>query len=73
MIVRILEINNNKITDNNGKIDWSIVKNTPTIEITSNSHLHNDRYYTKTEVDNRISSLTLAVDELENKVNNLFN
>jgi len=73
MIVLELEISGQSIVSEAGDIDWGIVKNTPHINITDNNHSHNDRYYTHSEVDSRISSLTTAIDGLEEKVNNLFN
>lgn len=66
-----LKINNNLILDATNKIDWSIVKNTPSIVITSNAHYHDDRYYRIADVDSRITSLTLAVDGLTAKVDAL--
>jgi len=72
MIVSELIINGQELVNTVGDIDWGVVKNTPTIAITSNAHSHTDRYYTLSEVDTRISSLTTAVDGLEEKVSNLF-
>ena len=51
---------------------WCIVKNTPSIVITDNNHSHNDRYYTKLEVNNRINSLITAINGFEEKITNLF-
>ena len=72
MILLTLEMNGQTIMDSVGSIDWGFVKNTPTIIITDNNHNHNDRYYTKVEIDNRISSLTTSVDGLDEKVANLI-
>ena len=72
MKVNTLSINNKSIMDEVGNIDWGLVVGAPLIIIEDNNHLHNDRYYTKSEVDSRISSLILAIDGLEEKVNNLF-
>jgi len=72
MTLLTLEINGQSITNEVGDIDWSIVKNTPNVVITSNAHSHTDRYYTKADVDSRITSLTAAVDVLDEKVTNLF-
>jgi hypothetical protein len=73
MYVKNLEINTISITDEVGKIDWGIVINTPVIEITDNNHSHDDRYYRLSEVDDRVASLESAIDDLEEKVDNLFN
>ena len=72
MILLTLEMNGQTLMDSVGSIDWGFVKNTPTITITDNNHSHNDRYYTKVEIDNRISSLTASVDGLDEKVTNLI-
>jgi len=66
-----LEINKQIILDEANKIDWGKVKNTPLINITSNAHTHDDRYYRQSDVDSRINSLSLAIADLEEKVNNL--
>lgn len=72
MTIIELNIAGSTIMDEVGNIDWGIVINTPNIIIHDNSHSHNDRYYTKDEVDSRISSLAAAVDDLEIKVTELF-
>ncbi len=72
MTVIELEIAGSSIMNEVGDIDWGIVVNTPNIEITSNDHSHDDRYYTQPDVNARISSLTTAVDDLEIKVIELF-
>ena len=72
MILLTLEMNGKTIMDSVGSIDWGFVKNTPTITITDNNHNHNDRYYTKSEIDDRISSLTTSIDGLDEKVKNLI-
>jgi len=73
MTLQSLEINSVSITDEVGNIDWGFVINTPIIDISDGSHSHNDRYYLHAEVDSRISSLTIAIDDLEEKVIELFN
>ena len=72
MIVKELKINNSDVLDDTGKIDWIKVKNTPTINITSNAHTHDDRYYQKPDVDSRINSLNSAVNDLDGRVRSLF-
>jgi len=71
MDVLKLEINKQTILDEANNIDWSKVKNTPSIIITSNTHTHDDRYYRQSDVDSRINSLSLAIADLEEKINNL--
>jgi hypothetical protein len=71
MNIQELKINGVKILDATNKIDWSVVKNTPTIYIASNTLVHTARYYTFTEVDSRIASLKTAVDNLTAKINAL--
>ncbi len=72
MIVLTLEMNEQELVNEVGDIDWGYVKNAPTVQITSNAHSHTDRYYTKSDVDNRITSLTIAVDGLDEKITDLF-
>jgi hypothetical protein len=71
MQVKTFEINGNNVVDAAGKVDWNFVKDTPQISITDNNHSHATRYYTKTEVDSRISSLNDALNQLQIKVNNI--
>ena len=72
MTLLSLEMNGQSIMDEKGDIDWGFVKNAPSITITSNAHSHLDRYYAKADVDKRITSLALAIDNLETKITNLF-
>ena len=72
MTIIELNIAGSSIMNEVGDIDWGIVINTPNISITDNAHSHDDRYYTQSEVNDRISSLTTAVDDLEIKVIELF-
>lgn len=69
MNVQSLKVNGVIILDATNRIDWSVVKNTPTIYIASNTIVHTARYYTYTEVDSRIASLKTAVDGLTAKIN----
>lgn len=71
MRVLELKVNGSLLLDLTNKIDWGIVKNTPSIVITSNAHTHGDRYYTQSEVTARINSLSVAIDGLTAKVNAL--
>lgn len=69
MQVKTFEMNGVAIVDAGGKVDWNYVKDTPQINIVDNNHSHATRYYTKTEIDSRISSLTSALNQLQAKVN----
>ncbi len=71
MQVKTFEINGIEIVDSGGRVDWNYVIETPKITITSNAHTHNDRYYVKSEVDLRITSLQKALNSLQEKVNKI--
>lgn len=73
MQVEELFINSKSILNDAGEIDWGIVKNTPSIVINDNKHSHDDRYYRKSDIDSRIKSLKSSIDDLTEKVDNLFN
>ncbi len=72
MTVLTLEMNGQELINEVGDIDWGYVKNTPTVSITDNNHSHTDRYYSRGDVDSRITSLTSAVDGLDVKITDLF-
>jgi len=72
MLVLTLEMNEQELVNDVGDIDWGYVKNAPTVNITNNNHDHTDRYYTKSDVDSRITSLTAAVNGLDEKITDLF-
>jgi hypothetical protein len=71
MTVETFEVNGNSIIDAAGRVDWNYVKNTPSISITNNNHSHANRYYTESEVNDRINSLDTALASLQDKVNAL--
>lgn len=71
MQVKSFVINGNNVVDAAGKVDWNFVKDTPQINIVDNSHSHAARYYTKSEIDSRITSLNAALTQLQTKVNNI--
>jgi hypothetical protein len=71
MQIKTFIVNGTEVVDSGGRADWNNVKETPTINITSNAHSHSDRYYTETEVNDRINSLTIALDSLQSKINSL--
>jgi len=68
-----LEINGQSILDEVSNINWSFVKNAPTVNLDDSNYDYTGRYYTQTEIDSRVSSLTTAVDVLEQKITDLFN
>jgi uncharacterized protein YlaI len=72
MNVKEILINNIEVLDNNNQIDWARVKNAPITQITDPNHNHDTRYYTKSEIDDRINSLISSVDDLEEKINTLI-
>ena len=71
MQVKTFEINGIEIVDSGGRVDWNYVVETPRVIITSNAHTHADRYYVKSEVDLRITSLQKALNSLQEKVNKI--
>ena len=70
MKVETLKINGKLIINAMGEVDWNLVKGFPSTSSTSNNHNHNDRYYTKSEINERFNSLDHALNLLQIKVEN---
>jgi len=68
MKVENLIINDVQVLTDDLKIDWTRVYNVPTVNITSNNHNHDDRYYRKAAVNSRIASLVDSINGLIEKV-----
>ena len=68
-----LKINSDEeYLDGSGQFDWGKVYGTPVANITSNSHTHWDRYYSKNDVDLRVSSLEKSLNSLQEKIDDKF-
>jgi len=72
MILNELIVDGKVLMGATGQFDWGYVKNAPTINITDNNHTHDDRYYTKSEFDDRMALLDQMVNDLVTKIDNLF-
>lgn len=68
MEVKKLLIKGNPLLSLANTIDWNYVYNVPTVNITSNDHTHDDRYYRISDVRARIDSATSAINDLTEKV-----
>jgi len=58
MLKSIYDINNNGVVDRAEKVDWTGVENAPT-EFNPAPHNHDTRYYSKNEVDNKLTNYSL--------------
>ena len=58
MLKSIYDINNDGVVDRAEKVDWTGVENVPT-EFNPAPHNHDTRYYSKNEVDNKLTNYSL--------------
>jgi len=68
MKVQELIINEQNMINAAGELDWSNVYNAPMIQITDSNHNHNERYYSKNDVDLRMTILETQITTLIDKL-----